>query len=126
MTRRRNPRYELRVPLEIVSVNGQPKLIKARTHDISTGGVRCYAKTSIPAGAPVEYKVALSNNLPAIIIQCKGTVLRNQLSTDSEYPFELVFSMQRYLFAPQQPNDSRAKEEPPPGEPTVFHRVVTQ
>jgi len=102
MTRRKFPRYQLNVPLEILSVDYQPTVIRAQTHDISTGGVRCLAEQSIAVGTIVDYRITLSANQPAVVIQCKGIVLRSGPSETAEFPHELVFTMRTYHFAPPQ------------------------
>ena len=68
-----------------------------RTRDISSGGVCFFSPTSVEIGGRIEYLITLSGSNPPVRIRCLGKVLRSQKS-DSEAPFEVAVTMERYQF----------------------------
>jgi hypothetical protein len=95
---RRVPRYDVRLPIRVTAIDGQPAYWVGQTRDIGFGGVRFDLANELPIARTVEYMVTLSDHAPAVRIICKGNVLRCIRNSDA--CFEIAVTMTRYWFAP--------------------------
>jgi hypothetical protein len=94
---RRNQRYELNLPLEILQVGEKRMNRMATTHDISSSGVSFVSDDHLEIGGRIEYMVAISKGSPPVRIRCLGRVLRSR-PVVSETSFEVAVTMERYEF----------------------------
>jgi len=99
---RRGQRYNVRLPLRIVALDGIAVNWTGQTRDLGTGGVRFLIRSALPVGKPVEYVVTLSTYSPAAHIRCIGAVLRCATydGTSSEGLYDIAVTMNSYSFVP--------------------------
>lgn len=74
---RKNQRFELRLPLEIIG--GAAPLAKGETRNVSSCGVLFTAKAAVAVGEPIEYLITLPKvrgTRTAVRLRCIGTVVR--------------------------------------------------
>lgn len=71
--------------------------VTEKTRDISSGGVCFNSGTGIEPGGRIEYVITLSGSNPPVRIRCLGKVLRSRRA-ESEGPFEVAVTMERYQF----------------------------
>jgi hypothetical protein len=88
---RRNQRFELRLPLELLS---GPK-IKGETKNMSSSGVLFHSPKEMEVGEPIEYLITLPQapgTRADVRLRCVGTVVR------SDTDFTFAATLERYEF----------------------------
>ena len=98
MENRKNQRFELRLPFEIVV--GQVPLSKGETKNVSSCGVLFAAKAAVAVGEPIEYMITLPKargTRTAVRLRCIGKVVR----CDEESEF--AATLERYEFLRDRP-----------------------
>ena len=101
---RRNRRFELRLPLELVRAGTQPHTEVVETMNLSSGGVLFTTGQEIEIGAPIEYVITLpafSNSPDGVKLHCVGKVVRRQIvaNEDGELePAAIAATLERYEF----------------------------
>ena len=93
MEQRRNQRFDLRLPIEIVG--GADPVSKGETKNVSSCGVLFAASTSVAVGDPIEYLITLPKARGVRInvrLRCIGKIVRG--SDDSEF----AATLERYEF----------------------------
>lgn len=95
--RRRMPRFELNLPLELDRGDGGP--VMAVTRDVSAGGVYFYLDLDIPSGSSIEFVVTFPPEITlvkSLRVRCTGRVLR----VDKPLPqgIGVATEIQRYEF----------------------------
>ncbi|MBI3679987.1 MAG: PilZ domain-containing protein [Acidobacteria bacterium] len=75
---RRNQRYELRLPFELVRSGSKPLAKTGETRNVSSGGVLFTSDVDVRVGQPIEFMITLptaANGRP-VRIRCVGKVVR--------------------------------------------------
>lgn len=99
LEQRRNQRYRLHLPLQIVQVGDQRVNRTEQTRDISSGGVCFRSPLAVEVGDRVEYLITLSGSNPPVRIRCLGKVMRAQEPpTADEGQYEIAVTIERYQF----------------------------
>lgn len=99
----------MQLPLEILLLGDRPLHRTGQTRDISSGGVCFLSSHAIEPGGRIEYVITLSGSNPPVKIRCLGKVLRSlRPGLDSETPFEVAVTMERYSFV--RPGELEALE----------------
>jgi len=109
LEQRRAQRYRMQLPLQIVQVGSEKVNRTEQTRDISSGGVCFLSQEHVEVGGRIEYWITLSGSNPPVRIRCLGKVLRSQKQSDSQPPFEVAVTMERYHF--MSPQDFKGAEE---------------
>jgi hypothetical protein len=90
---RKVPRYEVILPLRIVSVGRRPVNLLGQTRDVGAGGVRFVVSDKLPIGRKVEYVITRSSGNRGTEIECVGNILRCVKKYD--YPsYEVVATIE--------------------------------
>jgi hypothetical protein len=103
---RKNRRFELVLPIELVNAGQEPTPKVGETQNLSSGGVLFAADRKIPVGQPVEYMVTLPGQKGAesLRLRCMGKVMRVQetdeteLAPSTKYPFAIAVTLERHEF----------------------------
>ena len=93
MEHRKNQRFELRLPLEIVG--GRATLSKGETKNVSSCGVLFTAKAAVAVGEPIEYLITLPKargKRAAVRLRCVGKIVRKDEAS------EFAATLERYEF----------------------------
>jgi hypothetical protein len=91
---RKNQRFDLRLPLEIIRTGANSKAV-GETKNVSSSGVLFTSETAVAVGEPIEYMITFpkpSGSRAAVRLRCVGTVLRE----DPELKF--AATLERYEF----------------------------
>jgi hypothetical protein len=91
---RKNQRFELKLPFEIVRPGANVKMV-GETKNMSSSGVLFTSDSSVAIGEPIEYLITFprpANSRTEVRLRCVGTVLRE----DSESKF--AATLERYEF----------------------------
>lgn len=91
---RKNQRFDLRLPLELVRSEAQFKTV-GETKNMSSSGVLFTVGTSVEVGEPIEYLITFPKapgSKAEVRLRCVGKVLRN----DPEETF--AATLERYEF----------------------------
>lgn len=91
---RKNQRFDLRLPLELIRNGNNPKMI-GETKNVSSSGVLFTSNASISIGEPIEYLITFpkpAGSRTEVRIRCVGKVLRE----DPESKF--AATLERYEF----------------------------
>lgn len=91
---RKNQRFDLKLPFEIVRTGNNAKLV-GETKNVSSSGVLFTSDSSVAVGEPIEYVITFpkpSNSRFEVRLRCVGTVLRE----DAESKF--AATLERYEF----------------------------
>lgn len=92
---RRNKRFELRLPLEIVGA-GQNPHVNGETRNMSSAGVLFTSSTPVPVGEPIEYLITFPKAPGArseVRLRCVGKVVREDADMS-----EFAATLERYEF----------------------------
>jgi hypothetical protein len=91
---RKNQRFELKLPLEIVRSGTNTKSV-GETKNVSSSGVLFTSEGSVQVGAPIEYMITFprpANSRAEVRLRCVGTVVRE----DEQSKF--AATLERYEF----------------------------
>jgi hypothetical protein len=102
---RRNQRFELRLPIELVR-SGSSQLGKTtETRNVSSGGVLFSSESQLAVGEPIEYFLTLptGRDPKGTRLHCVGTIIRMEPRTAAgsqtvERPFNVAATLERYEF----------------------------
>jgi hypothetical protein len=92
---RKNKRFDLRLPLEIVGT-GYTRRVNGETRNMSSAGVLFTSSTPVPVGEPIEYLITFPKAPGArteVRLRCVGKVVRE----DTEVP-AFAATLERYEF----------------------------
>jgi hypothetical protein len=101
---RRNRRFELRLPLELVRAGSRRVGEVVETMNLSSGGVLFASGQEIEIGSPIEYFITLPSspkNQDGVRLHCMGKVVRRQLVRNEkgeEEPTAIAATLERYEF----------------------------
>lgn len=91
---RKNQRFELKLPFEIIRTGTNTKMV-GETKNVSSSGVLFTAETGVAVGEPIEYLITFpkpAGSRSEVRLRCVGTVLRE----DPESKF--AATLERYEF----------------------------
>ncbi len=91
---RKNQRFDLRLPLEIIRGESHSKML-GETRNVSSSGVLFTAGAPVEVGAPIEYLITFpkaAGSKSEVRLRCVGKVLRS----DPETTF--AATLERYEF----------------------------
>lgn len=91
---RRNQRFDLKLPFEIIRT-GTTNKMTGETKNMSSSGVLFTSETPVGVGEPIEYMITFpkpTGSKTAVRLRCVGTVLRE----DPESKF--AATLERYEF----------------------------
>jgi hypothetical protein len=91
---RRNQRFELKLPFEIIRAGTNSKVV-GETKNVSSSGVLFTSNSAVAVGEPIEYFITFpkpANSRSEVRLRCVGTVLRE----DPELKF--AATLERYEF----------------------------
>jgi hypothetical protein len=91
---RKNQRFELKLPFEIIRTGAHQKTL-GETKNVSSSGVLFTSETTIEVGEPIEYFITFpkaAGSKSEVRLRCVGTVLRE----DPESKF--AATLERYEF----------------------------
>jgi hypothetical protein len=92
--KRKNQRFDLRLPLQVVG-SGASKKTKGETKNMSSSGVLFTSAEPVPVGEPIEYVITFPKapgTRSEVRLRCVGTVLRE----DADSTF--ATTLERYEF----------------------------
>jgi hypothetical protein len=91
---RKNQRFELKLPFELVRTGATPKTI-GETRNVSSSGVLFTTPTQVEVGEPIEYLITFPRtpgSRAEVRIRCVGKVTRNDLEST------FAATLERYEF----------------------------
>jgi hypothetical protein len=91
---RKNQRFELKLPFEIIRAGTNAKVV-GETKNMSSSGVLFTSDASVAIGEPIEYLITFpkaANSRSEVRLRCVGTVLRE----DPQLKF--AATLERYEF----------------------------
>jgi len=77
---RKNQRFDLRLPLEIIRAGAKPETT-GETRNVSSSGVLFTSPTPVAVGEPIEYLITFPpapGARPRVRLRCIGKVLREE------------------------------------------------
>jgi hypothetical protein len=98
MEQRKNQRFDLRLPFEIIDGATKTKS-RGETRNVSSCGVLFMSKAPVAVGASIEYMITLPKAPGArseVHLRCIGKVVR------SEQPSRFAATLERYEFMRQK------------------------
>ena len=101
---RKNQRFELKLPIELVKAGGCENSQIGETRNLSSGGVLFTSDDKLQKGDPVEYLVTLPNQgSENIRLRCMGKVLRVDARETPEVGtprpgFSIAVTLERHEF----------------------------
>jgi hypothetical protein len=102
---RRNQRFELKLPIELVKAGGGENSQVGETRNLSSGGVLFTSEGKLQKGDPIEYLVTLpmQGTETGLRLRCMGKVVRvderDMLGTSASRPaFFIAATLERHEF----------------------------
>ena len=102
---RKNRRFELKLPIELVKAGCAESPQVGETRNLSSGGVLFTAEGKLQKGDPVEYLVTLpaQGTEPGIRLRCMGKVVRVDereapAAGAARHPFSIAATLERHEF----------------------------
>ena len=102
---RKNQRFELKLPIELVKAGGAESPLIGETRNLSSGGVLFTAEGKLQKGDPLEYLVTLpaQGTEAGIRLRCMGKVVRVDEREAPEagaarHPFSIAATLERHEF----------------------------
>ena len=102
---RKNQRFELKLPIELVKAGGTESPQIGETRNLSSGGVLFTAEGKLQKGDPLEYLVTLpaQGTEAGIRLRCMGKVVRVDEREAPEagaarHPFSIAATLERHEF----------------------------
>lgn len=100
---RRNQRFQLKLPVELVRTGSRQVHEICETRNVSSGGVLFTSESPIQVGEPIEYMITLpSRSSPTAMLRlrCVGKVLRMQPNVTAATSVLNTFAatLERYEF----------------------------
>lgn len=107
---RRNKRFDLCLPVELVRAGGEQISNHGETQNVSSSGVLFTSDARVDVGQPIEYLISLPlgpNREARVRLRCLGKVLRLQRSDSRPEPgpssMVVAATMERYEFLRPKP-----------------------
>jgi len=106
---RKNQRFELKLPIELVRANGAEFPQVGETRNLSSGGVLFTSDGKLQKGDPIEYLVTLpaQGTEAGLRLRCMGKVVRVDERDAPEagaarHPFSIAATLERHEFLRRQ------------------------
>jgi len=106
---RKNQRFELKLPIELVRANGAEFPQVGETRNLSSGGVLFTSDGKLQKGDPIEYLVTLpaQGTEGGLRLRCMGKVVRVDERDAPEagaarHPFSIAATLERHEFLRRQ------------------------
>lgn len=97
---RKNQRFELKLPVELVRSGSQPVGKSGETKNVSSSGVLFTADAEVQIGQPIEFMITLhtgeSGN--AVRVKCLGKVVRLDNVAAEQNPRSVAATLERFEF----------------------------
>ncbi|MBL8174022.1 MAG: PilZ domain-containing protein [Bryobacterales bacterium] len=93
---RKNQRFELRLPVELLRSGAQPVDQLGETVNLSSGGVLFQSDAPVEIGQPIEFMITLptGNKGTAVRLKCVGKVVRTEIAESSS----VAATLERFEF----------------------------
>jgi len=101
---RKNQRFELKLPIELVRAGGEGVPQVGETRNLSSGGVLFTSDGKLQKGDPIEYLVTLPSQGEEVglRLRCMGKVVRvDERETEASaarHPFSIAATLERHEF----------------------------
>jgi len=102
---RKNQRFELKLPIELVKAGGAEIPQVGETRNLSSGGVLFTSDGKLQKGDPIEYLVTLPapGTETGLRLRCVGNVVRvderdEPAADTSQRPFSIAATLERHEF----------------------------
>lgn len=102
---RKNQRFELKLPIELVRAGGDTVPQIGETRNLSSGGVLFTSNGKLQKGDPIEYLVTLptGGDDSGLRLRCMGKVVRVDErealeAGTSRFPFSIAATLERHEF----------------------------
>jgi hypothetical protein len=97
---RKNQRFDLRLPLELVRTGAQSVDVAGETRNLSSSGVLFTADTEVQIGQPIEFLITLPTGASGqnVRLRCVGKVVRRDVSLESS----MAATVERFEFVRTQ------------------------
>jgi hypothetical protein len=101
---RKQRRFDLRLPIEVVSMGSHDVRRVTETRNLSSGGVLFASESEVPVGEQIEYTITLpgGETKESIRLHCMGKVVRSEEreSRDEAAPssYTVAATLERYEF----------------------------
>jgi hypothetical protein len=92
---RRNQRYDLRLPFELVRTGSQQVTKTGETRNLSSSGVLFTSDVNVEVGQPIEFVITLPTK---VRIRCIGKVVRREALTSDLVPANVAATLERFEF----------------------------
>jgi hypothetical protein len=99
---RKNQRFDLRLPFELVRSGSQTLKKSGQTKNVSSGGVLFTAEAEVAVGQPIEFMITLptSGDGSAVRLRCVGKVVR--MEKDPSADPSVAATLERFEFVRPQ------------------------
>jgi hypothetical protein len=102
MEQRRNQRFELKLPIELIRAGNTVIPQVGETRNMSSSGVLFTSEARLQEGVPIEYMVTLPapGAEPPLRLRCMGKVVRNEErpAEPAKFPFSVAVTLERHEF----------------------------
>jgi|FLYL01.1.fsa_nt_gi hypothetical protein len=100
---RKQRRYDLRLPIEVISMGSHTVRSVTETRNLSSCGVLFFSEAEVPIGEQIEYTITLPGRQEEdpVRIRCMGKVVRSEERApagDSQPQYSVAATMERYEF----------------------------
>lgn len=102
---RKNQRFELKLPIELIRAGGSGLPQLGETRNLSSGGVLFTSEGKLQKGDPIEYLVTLPSQASeaGLRLRCMGKVVRVDErdpmdSNPARAPFSIAATLERHEF----------------------------
>ena len=102
---RKNQRFELKLPIELVRAGGNDNPQVGETRNLSSGGILFTSDGKLKKGDPIEYLVTLPapGTEAGLRLRCMGKVVRVDVrdapeADPSRQPFSIAATLERHEF----------------------------
>ena len=92
---RKNQRFDLRLPFELVRTGSQPVGSSGETLNLSSGGVLFTSDASIEVGQSIEFIITLPTK---VRLRCIGKVVRTERAAAEEMEGNVAATVERFEF----------------------------
>jgi len=97
---RKTPRYDLKLPFELIRTGSKHVGKLGETRNLSSGGVLFTTDADVHVGQPIEFVITLQSSEEGACVQlrCMGKVIRIERKHDSVKPPLIAATVERFEF----------------------------
>ncbi|MDX1983996.1 MAG: PilZ domain-containing protein [Bryobacteraceae bacterium] len=101
---RKNQRYNLRLPFELIRTGSQLVGKSGETRNLSSGGVLFTSDAEVYVGQPIEFMITLPTNSEGapVRLRCVGKVVRTEKpefeAEENQVPSSVAATLERFEF----------------------------